>query len=296
MLTQPTVDHLSELRLHALSKAWQDQQADASMAELGFDERLALLVEAEWIDRQNKRLTRALKEAKLRIGSACVEDIDFASERKLSRKTVRELARCRWIEEHQNVVLTGPTGVGKTYLACAFAQQACRQGYRVLYRRTSRLFDELRLAHADGTYPRLLARFARMDVVVIDDWGLAPLEDSERRDLLEIMEDRYGLRSTIWTVSCPSKNGTITWAIRQSPTRSATDCFTTHTESCYRVLREGRTRRQRTENQSPASLRSVHHHRSERSRSTIWVFTIAEMRSCRTSTVRRGGSAEVRIL
>jgi DNA replication protein DnaC len=203
MLTQPTVEQLTELRLHALSKAWQDQQADASMAELGFDERLALLVEAEWIDRQNKRLTRALKQAKLRIGSACIEDIDFASERKLSRKTIRELARCRWIEEHQNVVLTGPTGVGKTYLACALAQQACRQGYRVLYRRTSRLFDELRLAHADGTYRRLLARFARMDVVVIDDWGLAPLEDLERRDLLEIMEDRYGLRSTIWTSQLP---------------------------------------------------------------------------------------------
>ncbi len=203
MLTQPTVDQLTTLRLNAMSRAWQAQQADASMAELPFDERLALLVEAEWSERQNKRLDRALKDAKLRIGHACLEDVDFASERSLSRKTVRELSLCRWVDAHQNVVITGPTGVGKTYLGCALAQQACRQGYRALYRRTSRLFDELRLAHADGSYPRLLARFARADVLVIDDWGLAPLADAERRDLLEIMEDRYGLRSTVWTSQLP---------------------------------------------------------------------------------------------
>ena len=203
MLTQPTVDQLATLRLNAMSRAWQAQQADASMAELPFDERLALLVEAEWSERQNKRLDRTLKDAKLRIGHACLEDVDFASERKLSRTTLRDLSRCRWVEAHQNVVITGPTGVGKTYLACARAQQACRQGYRALYRRSSRLFDELRLARADGTYPRLLTRFARMDVLVIDDWGLAPLADAERRDLLEIMEDRYGLRSTVWTSQLP---------------------------------------------------------------------------------------------
>lgn len=203
MLTQPTADQLAALRLNAMSRAWQAQQADASMAELPFDERLALLVEAEWLDRQNKRLERTLKDAKLRIGHACLEDVDYAAERSLPRKTVRELSRCRWVAEHQNVVITGPTGVGKTYLACALAQQACRQGYRALYRRTSRLFDELRLARADGSYPRLLTRFARADVLVIDDWGLAPLADAERRDLLEIMEDRYGLRSTIWTSQLP---------------------------------------------------------------------------------------------
>lgn len=203
MLNQPTVDQLATLRLNAMSRAWQAQQADASMAEIPFDERLALLVEAEWSERQNKRLDRTLKDAKLRIGHACLEDVDFASERSLSRKTVRDLSRCRWVEAHQNVVITGPTGVGKTYLACALAQQACRQGDRALYRRTSRLFDELRLARADGSYPRLLTRFARMDVLVIDDWGLAPLADAERRDLLEIMEDRYGLRSTVWTSQLP---------------------------------------------------------------------------------------------
>jgi DNA replication protein DnaC len=203
MLTQPTAEKLSDLRLHALARAWQTQQEDASMQDLAFDERLGMLVEAEWLERQNKKLDRAMKEAKLRISGACIEDIEFASERKLDRKTIRELTDCRWVESHRNVVITGATGVGKTYLACALAHQACRKGYRAMYRRTPRLFDELRLARADGTYPRLLARFARMDVLVIDDWGLAPLQDLERRDLLEIMEDRYELRSTIWTSQIP---------------------------------------------------------------------------------------------
>jgi DNA replication protein DnaC len=203
MLSQPTADKLAELRLHALSRAWQDQTEDPSIHDLAFDERMALLVEAEWLDRQNKRLARALKEAKFRISSACIEDIEFAAERKLDRKKIRELSSCQWIENHQNVVIIGKTGVGKSYLACALAQQACRKGYRAMYRRTPRLFDELRIAHADGTYPRLLARFARMDVLVIDDWGLAPPKDMERRDLLEIMEDRYDLRSTIWTSQLP---------------------------------------------------------------------------------------------
>ena len=203
MLAQPTLEQLNGLRLHALSRAWQEQQEDPAIGDLGFDERLALLVDAEWTDRQNKRLGRLLREAKLRLPAACVEDINYAKERKLDKAAVRQLASGRWIEAHHNVVITGATGVGKTYLACAFAQQACRLGYRVLYRRAPRLFDELTLARADGSYARLLARFARMDVLVLDDWGLAPVKDIERRDLLEIMEDRHGLRSTIWTSQIP---------------------------------------------------------------------------------------------
>ncbi len=203
MLAQPTLEQLNGLRLHALSRAWQEQQEDPAIGDLGFDERLALLVDAEWTDRQNKRLGRLLREAKLRLPAACVEDIDYAKERKLDKAAVRQLASGRWIEAHHNVVITGATGVGKTYLACAFAQQACRLGYRVLYRRAPRLFDELTLARADGSYARLLTRFARMDVLVLDDWGLAPVQDIERRDLLEIMEDRHGLRSTIWTSQIP---------------------------------------------------------------------------------------------
>jgi len=203
MLTQPTLEQLNELRLHALAQAWQAQHEDPSTDDLSFDDRLALLVEAEWMDRQNKRLSRLLREAKLRIAGACLEDIEYAKERKLDRALIRQLATGRWIEAHHNVVITGATGVGKTYVACALAQQACRRGYRVLYRRMPRLFDELTLARADGTYAKLLARFARTDVLVLDDWGLAPVQDVERRDLLEIMEDRHGLRATIWTSQIP---------------------------------------------------------------------------------------------
>jgi len=203
MLTQPTLEQLNELRLHALARAWQAQHEDSSLDDLGFDDRLALLVEAEWTDRQNKRLSRLLREAKLRIAGACLEDLEYAKERKLERALMRQLATGRWIEAHQNVVITGATGVGKTYIACALAQQACRRGHRVLYRRAPRLFDELTLARADGTYAKLLARFARTDVLVLDDWGLAPVHDVERRDLLEIMEDRHGLRSTLWTSQLP---------------------------------------------------------------------------------------------
>ena len=203
MLTQPTQEQLAELRLFALARAWQAQHEDPSIDDLGFDERLALLVDAEWTDRQNKRLTRLLREAKLRISGACLEDVEYAKERKIERALIRQLTTGKWIEAHQNVVITGATGVGKTYMACALAQQACRLGHRVLYRRAPRLFDELALARADGTYPKLLARFARTEVFVLDDWGLAPVKDLERRDLLEIMEDRHGLRSTIWTSQLP---------------------------------------------------------------------------------------------
>jgi len=203
MLTQPTQEQLAELRLFALARAWQAQHEDPSIDDLGFDERLALLVDAEWTDRQNKRLTRLLREAKLRISGACLEDVEYAKERKMERALMRQLTTGKWIEAHQNVVITGATGVGKTYMACALAQQACRLGHRVLYRRAPRLFDELTLARADGTYAKLLARFARTEVLVLDDWGLAPVQDMERRDLLEIMEDRHGLRSTIWTSQLP---------------------------------------------------------------------------------------------
>ncbi len=173
------------------------------MTGLDFDERFGLLVDAEWIDRQNKRLARNLREAKLRLSDACIEGIDYPPRRKLDKAVIRGLASCAWVQEHHNVVITGPTGVGKTYIACALAQQACRKGYRVLYRRVPRIFDEILLARADGTYPRWLAKVARFDVVVLDDWGLVPLAESERRDLLEIMEDRYGNRSTILTSQMP---------------------------------------------------------------------------------------------
>jgi DNA replication protein DnaC len=203
MLNEPTVERLSALRLHGLLDAWQQQQRQADMAALGFDERFALLVEAEWLYRENQRLTRALKEAKLKLSHACVEDIDYPARRELDRAQIRQLANCRWVQEHHNILITGATGTGKTFVACALAHKACRGGHRALYRRASRLFDELTLARADGTYARVLQRVARIDVLVIDDWALAAVHEQERQDLLEILEDRHGTRSTIVTSQLP---------------------------------------------------------------------------------------------
>jgi len=203
MLNAPTLEKLHALKLDALAAAWIDQQQHADATALAFDERLGLLVEAEWIARENKRLGRALQEAKLKLPQACLEAIDYPARRELDKAVIRQLATCRWIDEHHNVILVGATGVGKSFVACALAHQACRKGYRALYRRASRLFHELLLARADGTYVRALTKLARIDVLVIDDWGLAPVQEQERRDLLEILEDRYGTRSTIVTSQLP---------------------------------------------------------------------------------------------
>jgi DNA replication protein DnaC len=204
MLNAPTLEQLHALKLGAMAATWTEQQHQADLVALAFDERFALLVEAEWRARENKRLTRALQEARLKLAQACIEAIDYAARRELDKSVIRQLATCRWIEEHQAVLLVGATGTGKSFIACALAHQACRKGYRALYRRASRLFHELTLAHADGTYIRLLAKLARVDVLLIDDFALAPLQEQERRDLLEILEDRYGTRSTIITSQLPT--------------------------------------------------------------------------------------------
>jgi DNA replication protein DnaC len=198
-----TLDRLRTLRLGAMADAYLAQHQDVPTATLGFDERFSMLVDAEHLFRGNRALARRLKEARLRVPHACLEDLDPGPRRGLDRALVRQLATGRWIAEHQHVLITGATGVGKTYLACALGQQACRQGYRALYRRVPRLLDELALAHADGSYTTLLARLARIDVLVLDDWGLASLKDSQRQDLLEVLEDRDGSRSTIITSQLP---------------------------------------------------------------------------------------------
>src|SRR6266404_1736965 len=203
LVSAAALEKLKALRLDAVAAAWVAQQQDAATSALSFDERLGLLVEAEWLARENKRLANALREAKLRLGQACVEAIDYPPRRELDKAVVRQLATCRWVHEHQQLLITGATGTGKSFLACAFAQQACRKGYRALYRRVPRLFDELTLAHADGTYIRLLGKLARIDVLVLEDWGLGPLRDQDRRALLEILEDRSETRSTIITSQLP---------------------------------------------------------------------------------------------
>jgi DNA replication protein DnaC len=185
--------------MRAFVAAWLDQDKDPDALAQAFDERLATLVDAEALARDNTRLARCLREAKLRISGACLEGVDFAKDRQLDKATVRQLATCRWVSEHQTVIITGATGTGKSYLACALAHQACRKGLRAMYRRVPRLYDELRLARADGTHARLLARIAKIDVLVLDDFALGALADDSRRDLLEILEDRHALRSTVIT-------------------------------------------------------------------------------------------------
>ena len=199
MLREPTIEKLHSLRLRVLAAAWLEQDKSPDILTLTFDERLALLVEAEALARDNTRLAKNLRDAKLRITDACIEGIEFARERQLEKSVVRQLATCRWVSERQTVIVTGATGTGKSYLACALAHQACRKGSRALYRRVPRLFDELRLARADGTYQRLLVRLAKLDVLVLDDFAISPLTEESRRDLLEILEDRYSLRATVIT-------------------------------------------------------------------------------------------------
>ena len=197
MLNEPTTEKLKALGLEAMATAWLEQQQRPDLVALSFDERLGLLVDAEYTVRENKRMTRRLREAKLRLGQACVEDIDFPPRRELDRAIIRQLMNGRWVDDHLNVLVTGPTGTGKTYVACALAQLACRKGHGALYRRASRLFQELTMARADGSWVRTLTKLARVEVLVVDDFALGPLREQDRQDLLEVLEDRHGLRSTI---------------------------------------------------------------------------------------------------
>lgn len=177
----------------------------AAHDELSFEERLGLLVETETTWRENRRLARLLKTAKLRQ-NACVEDVNYKHKRGLEKRVMIELSTCRWIRGHQNLCLTGPTGTGKTWLACALGNAACRQGLSVLYVRSTRLFEELKAAHGDGSFPKRMAQIARADLLIMDDWGIAPVGRAERHDLLEIMEDRHGSRSTLITSQLPIEN------------------------------------------------------------------------------------------
>ena len=199
MLNEPTMEKLYEMRLSAMAEAWSSQQKDATIGALSFDERMALLVEAEHMARDNRRLKRLLKDAELRIPSACMEDVKASPARGLEKAMVRQLASCTWVGEHLNVLITGATGVGKSYLASALGQALCRKGMRVLYRRVPRLFDELALARVDGSYARVLARLANAELLVLDDLGLGTPTESQRNDLLEVLEDRYGRASTVVT-------------------------------------------------------------------------------------------------
>ncbi|MBK1733625.1 IS21-like element helper ATPase IstB [Thiococcus pfennigii] len=202
MLLHPTLERLQQLRLPGMARALQEQLQQPDIAALSFEERLALLLEREATERENRRLKTRLKQAKLRQ-QAAVEDIDYRTARGLDKALMARLATGQWLAEHLNVLITGPTGVGKSYLACALANQACRLGYTARYRRLPRLLEELGIARADGRYSKLLAELAKTDLLVLDDWGLTPMNNEQRRDLLEILDDRCTTRSTLVTSQLP---------------------------------------------------------------------------------------------
>lgn len=202
MLNHPTLEKLRSLRLTGMADAFQEQ-LEKPLPDLDFESRLGLLIEKEWYLRENRKLKRRLTQAKLQQ-IACVEDIDFKHPRGLNKSTISELARGQWIHQHLNLLITGPTGCGKTYLACALAHKACLTGFTSRYYRLPRLWHELKIAKADGTYTQWLSQLAKIDILVLDDWGLVSPDDEQRRDLLEMLDDRYQNRSTIITSQLPT--------------------------------------------------------------------------------------------
>ena len=198
MLVEQTLEKLSAMRLHGMAKAMRDWVDKPKDKHLGPADLVGMLVDAEWLHRENRSLEVRLRNAKLKM-PACIEDIDYEFGRGLAKATMQDLASSRWISNHQNIIITGPTGVGKSYLACALAQKACRDGFSAIYRRTSRLFDELAQARGDGTHPTLVRRLAKAQVLILDDFGLEPLTAAQRKELLEVLDDRYKVSSTIVT-------------------------------------------------------------------------------------------------
>ncbi len=199
MLNEQTLNQLKSLRLDGMVAALTDQAIGSAAADLGFDERVAMLVQREIDWRDDKRVTRLLKAARLKVSAACIENIKWRASRNLDRNLIASLAGCDWVRHARTVLLTGSTGTGKTWLSCALAQQAARSGLTVLYTRTTRLMQELHVAHGDGSFGRRLAQLARIDLLVLDDFAGAPMAAGERTDLLELLDDRVGSRATLIT-------------------------------------------------------------------------------------------------
>ena len=204
MLINPTIYKLQQLRLHAMANAFKDQLEEPTITQLSFEERLGLLVDVEVITRENRRLQTRLRNARLQQ-SACLEDIDYHSSRHLDKSLLATLSQCQWVASHHNILIVGPCGTGKTFLGCALAHKACLNGYTVHYCRMSRLLSELQLNKGDGQYVKRMNDLAKTDVLILDDFGLSPLTDEQRRDLLEILDDRHDKRSTIVTSQVPIK-------------------------------------------------------------------------------------------
>ena len=202
MLIEQTLEKMHAMKLTGMAEAIDQQRQSSQYSDLGFDERLGLLIDAEWTAREQRKLTRRLRSAKLRY-PASLENVDFKHGRNLDRSQVLALGSCSWIGDRHNLIVTGPTGIGKSFLCCAFVERACRRGFTAAYARMPRLLHDLSVGRGDGSYTRLLARWGKLDLLAIDDWLLAPLRDSERRDLIEVIEERSERSSTLIASQLP---------------------------------------------------------------------------------------------
>lgn len=202
MLNHPTLDKLKTLKFYGMVQGLQDQARHPTIDQLSFEERLGLLVDREMTNRLDRRLKNRLQQAKLKQ-NASLEDIDYQANRGLDKALIQGFYDCQWIKKNLNILITGPTGVGKSWIACALAQKACREGYTALYQRVPRLFQELGIAKGDGSLSKFFNRLSKAEVLILDDWGLSKPTAEQRRDLLEILEDRHGSRSTIVTSQLP---------------------------------------------------------------------------------------------
>ena len=203
MLNHPTLDQLKDLKLTGMADAFAELQSNDAADDLGHAEWLALLLDREDANRNTKRLNTRLRTARLRHVGAAIEDVDYRSPRKLDKALFQQLGMCKWIGDHRNLLITGPCGIGKTWLGCALGHKACRHDYTVLYKRVPRLFAELELAHGDGRFPRLFRSLVKANLLILDDWGPDRLNAGQRRDLMEIVEDRYGTGSMLITSQLP---------------------------------------------------------------------------------------------
>jgi DNA replication protein DnaC len=242
MLLHPTLEKLSALRLPGMTAAL-NEQLQMDLADLSFEERLGLLLDREVAVRETRKMKTRLHNARLRQVS-CLEDIDFRHPRGLDKSLIVRLADCQWLKERHNLIITGPTGVGKTYLAYAFAQKACREGFSTLYLRMTKLFEDLSLAKGDGRYLKLLKSYAKTDLLVLDDYGLIPLHQEQRHDLLEILEDRHGLKSTLVTSQLPLEH----WHEQIGDPTLADDILDRLVHSAHKLPLEGDSLRKKRAN------------------------------------------------
>jgi len=232
------MEKLSQMRLDTMAAAFNEQLEQPSSGNLGFEERFAMIVDREWTHRENRKLTKRLKAARLRL-KATVEDIDYRHPRGLDKSVMRSLITCQWVKAHQNVIITGPTGIGKTYLSEAFADKACRDGFTAINYRATLLMKELEIARGDGSYLKFLNRMAKIDLLVVDDWLMDPLTEAERRDFLEIMEGRHGFKSTVITSQYPVAK----WHERVGEPTSADAILDRIVHNAHRITLKGESMR-----------------------------------------------------